>query len=63
MSVKRHYGDDGQLLRYELSKEMKQRAARYYKKQKRAQLIDAIAPYIIIIVAVSLMTAYYLIMN
>lgn len=63
MSIKRHYGDNGELLRYELSNEMKQRAKRYYNKQKRAQLIDAIMPFIIIVAGTAFFVAVYLINN
>ena len=39
MSIKRYYGDNGQLLRYEMSKEMKERGIRYANKCKRDDLI------------------------
>lgn len=63
MSIKRYYGDNGELLRYEMSKEMKEWAARYYKKTRRAQLIDAVMPFVVIVVGVGALVVWYLINN
>ena len=72
-TIKRYYGDNGNLLSYTIKptahnrnaieKEMATRGARYAKQTKRAHIIDAVAPYAIIIVAMSLLTAWYLINN
>ena len=72
-TIKRYYGDNGQLLRYTIKptahkrnvieKEMNTRALRYKKQSDRSRIIDAVAPYAIIIVAMSLLTAWYLINN
>lgn len=64
MSIKRYYGDSGLLLKVEMSKEMKARVARYYKKTKRAQFMDTVVmPALVIILGIGLIIAYYLILN
>lgn len=63
-SIKRTYGNNGELLKVEMSKEMKARAERYYKKTKRAQFIDqVITPLIITLSVTAILTAYYLALN
>ena len=65
--IKRYYNDHGALVRYEISKEMKSRAARYYKATKRAQLLasikDTAISFGISLTVVSLLVAWYLINN
>ena len=63
MSVKRTYGDNGELLRYEMSKEMKARGVWYANKCKRNQVIDTVMPFIISIAAGVLLAAWYLMNN
>jgi hypothetical protein len=56
MSVKRHYGDNGELIRYE----MKKRGKRYYFK---TQLKDIAIRFTIVCVGFGLLTVWYLINN
>lgn len=54
--ITRYYGDNGELIRYE----MKNRAKRY----KKAHFIDTVVmPAIIIVVGVGVLVAWYLINN
>ena len=55
MSIKRYYGDNGELIRYE----MRTRAKRY----KREAMIETIKPYALIVVSMTLLTVWYLINN
>ena len=63
MSIKRFYGDNGQLLRYEMSKEMKERGVRYANRCKRNQIIDAAMPFVVVALGVGFLVAWYLVIN
>ena len=56
MSIKRYYGDNGELLRYE----MRTRGARYSRNQK---IINALIEVGLIVGSMSLLTVWYLINN
>ena len=72
-TIKRYYGDNGNLLSYTIKptthnrnaieKEMTTRGKRYKKQSDRARIIDAVAPYAIIIAAVTFLVVWYLINN
>lgn len=72
-TIKRYYGDNGQLLRYTIAptahhrnainKEMTTRALRYKKQSDRAHIIDAVAPYAVIVAGISFLVVWYLINN
>ena len=59
MSTKRYYGNNGQLLRYEVEKEMVARKTRYTKDT----LFNAVVPYVVIALGVGFLTVWYLINN
>jgi hypothetical protein len=63
MRIKRYYGDNGELIRYEITKEMNSRAKRYYKSSRKAERINDIMSLVVIIVGIGLMVAWYLINN
>jgi hypothetical protein len=56
MSIKRYYGDNGELIRYE----MRTRGARYARKQK---IVNALIETALIVGSMSLLTVWYLINN
>ena len=60
MSVKRYYGDNGQLLRYEITKEMNTRGKRYYK---RAQMVEDLKAFGVTFAVFGALTVWYLINN
>lgn len=59
MSINRTYGDNGELLRYEVEKEMVARKTRYTKDT----LSNAVVPYVVIALGVGFLTVWYLINN
>lgn len=63
MSINRTYGDNGKLLRVEMTKEMKERGVRYANKCKRNQIIDAVMPFVISFSVAILLAVWYLINN
>lgn len=57
MHIIRYIGDNGELLRYEIKKEMTTRGARYYKTAKRREYIkDALylAPGVILLLYIAI---------
>lgn len=60
MNVTRHYGSNGQLLRYEVTKEMRVRGKRTFYKE---QLKDAAIRFIIVMVVMSILLIAFLVKN